>query len=122
MNVATASAAFSSPAAQRPPIEAIADPDLFPSRDSLIRHLVGVCGWSRPKVAGYFNLSPRQLRRITTPERLRVNLTLPAVDSTLTRAEIEMMARDYASDPYILPEDREAAWTYIDQGCPLVSA
>lgn len=120
MNQASATASFAT--IQQPPVEAIADPNLFPSRDALIRHLVGVCKWPRTKIAQQFNLSDRHVRRITTPERLRVNLTLPAPDSTLTRAEIEAMARDYARDPYATAEDREAAWTYLDQGCPLVRA
>ena len=105
---------------QSPPIEAISDPSLFPRRDNLIRHLVGVCGWSRQHAATIFGLSDRQLRRITTPDLLRINLVKPAKTSTMTSAEIQKMAHDYANDPYSTPEDLDAAWTYLEQGCPLV--
>ncbi len=113
-----ATAAHSAP--QHPPIEAISDPTLFPRRDNLIRHLVGVCGWSRQHVAAMFSLSDRQVRRITTPDLVRLNLVQPDSTSSLTPKEIEMMARDYASDPYMTAEDREAAFQYLEQGCPLV--
>lgn len=102
-------------------VEAITDPALFPKRDNLIRHLVSVCGWPRSHAAELFNLSPRQVRRITTPEKLRLNLIQPASTSTLSKAEIESMARDYADGPYAKPEDRDAAWAYLEEGCPLVA-
>ena len=79
--------------------------------DALINHL----GWSGSRVGPLFGMSDRHARRIAQDVRSAAGGT-PAPHETaenLTPAEARTMMRDYASDPYTSPEEREAAMGWM---------
>ena len=88
------------------------DSSSLPERDALIRLMVGSWGLSRQVVADYFDLSDRQVRRLTTPQLLTTAAEVHKPES-LTFEEVEVMTKDYENDPYMSPEDREESRAYL---------
>ena len=84
----------------------------FPDRDSLISFLAVRCGWKSPEIARGMGMADRHARRIAR-ETPAWRPAPRREDEPLTQAEIECMARDYQTDPYIRPEDREFAQAWI---------
>lgn len=83
----------------------------FPDRNSLIVFLVESCGWPQRKVAGMFEITDRQIRRILQASRDRPRVEPPP--ERLTGAEIKAMLQDYALDHYTTAEERELARQWI---------
>ena len=85
--------------------------DDFNDRNAFIGYLVSGCGWPTAKVGPLFGLSDRQVRRIARFEESRPR---PEPEpEPLTRAEAQTMLRDLAGDPYVSPEDRELAQSWM---------
>lgn len=94
----------------------------FPDRNALIGFLVSACGWSTAKVGAMFDRSDRQVRRIAREEERARRVSARSRQEPLTRAEVEMMLRDYAVDPYTSAAEREAAREWIHGPALLVMA
>ena len=85
-------------------------------RDRAIAALVNHLGWSSSRVGPLFGMSDRHARRIAQDVRSAASVATPTSPETaedLTAAEARTMLRDYASDPYTRPEEREAAMGWM---------
>ena len=106
--------------------ELICDPDLFSTRDDLMRFLVA-CGWPRAKVGRMIGVSGRTARRNTTPAKVRLFREKVIIDEpirsdvepTMSPAEVEAIVRDYMANPNLTAEERDAAQNYLESEIPL---